>query len=128
MTNLKDRIESAKKSRNEHMNCHGTALYLVGQQKTDQSIDFEDALEIFGKMRRTKRLNVGNLITWEWATGYKAPYPQRHLSHTAVVTGVNPILVTHRDNYNGPLIENVTIEEVERKYGVWKGKIYEPIP
>ena len=125
--NLKSRIARARQSNNEHMNCHGTALYLVGKQEIDQSVDGDDAKKIFAKMRRTKRFDIGNLVTWE--VTMKPNYPKEpysHLTHTAVVTHVNPVLVTHRDGYNGPLIEDVELEEVKLRYGLrHEGRIYD---
>jgi hypothetical protein len=110
-------------------NCIGTALYLAGLEGKDVSRSGERVLwekwpflNESGKLREPEE---GALIAWMVSNGDTVEF-----QHMGIVTGINPLRITHRGGCEDPIYENQTFQEVnspiydfpeppktDRKYG-----------
>lgn len=133
MINLKERIESARKTPTERVggrapvNCHGTTLYLVGQQETDEFVEEEDAKKAFAKMKRVLRYSLGNVVFRDFEVRRDNnihDVPRIVPSFSFVITNINPLLVTYRE-WGGNLIENEFFARAGYTYSR-NGRIYNP--
>ena len=106
------RIRLAKRHKT-FTNCFGTALYLAGIIKQDKFIpriwDYDSELE---RLTILDQPEVYSLAIFRRGTN-------KYVDHIAIVTGINPILLTHRDiltHPEGVFIEKEPLEEVVARY------------
>lgn len=107
-----ERLQEARQN-GLHCNCIGTALFLTGEKRND---DYIDPSEVYKKLRGLEQLDEpveGCLIVWHEPDFDKT----RWTAHMGVVTLVDPLLVTHRDGYNGSVIADIPFVVVHAKYG-----------
>ena len=121
--NVVRRIELAKcKGYNDEplSNCIGTALYLIGRRSLDEHIDPEKAYQIVhsNKYKGLKSPRIGSIITWESLDS---------VDHMGLVVGKDPLLITERVGYGGPLIEENPYWLVNKRYHEKKNYFYVPV-
>jgi hypothetical protein len=93
-------------------NCVGTALYIIGAQKEDRSVDLVDSdLEsLTAYLKKLEQIPApieGCLVVWEGLIP---------ITHIGVVTSVNPLLITNRHGAGGSFVEDESFEDLNRKY------------
>jgi len=103
-TAMNERIALCRDTRRS--NCAGTALYIVGMQDSDRFVTGGRRIprHVLKPLARLEEPAEGCLVVWErqWMgmTG---------INHMAVVTSTEPLLVTQRPAYKGPLEEDKPI-------------------
>lgn len=111
-------------------NCIGTALFLVGEQPTDDFIygrgldgnfplgmDHTDYIESMEEIPEPK---TGCLVAWENIG--------KNIIHLGVIVNQNPILVAHRDGANGPFYKSMPLDKVNETYDAGNVRIRYFIP
>lgn len=106
---LCERIESAKSNRIGGSNCRGTALYLAGLVEMEFEHTSERAESFINNLEILEEPEEPCLVIFK-------RYRDCFISHMGIITGVNPLLVTHRDGYDGPFFENESMKEVLKRY------------
>ena len=107
-------------------NCIGTALFLVGEQLTDDfvygtifylNMDHTDYIE---SMEEVSEPKTGCLVAWENIG--------RNIIHLGVIVNENPVLVAHRDGSKGQFHKNMPLERVNEIYDCGNERIRYFIP
>jgi len=92
-------------------NCFGTALYIAGIIGKDRIISYPwDYEERIKKLDELAEPEIYSLVIFRRED---SEYPD----HMAIVTGINPTLLTHRDGIRGPFIDKEPFEKVVERYG-----------
>lgn len=109
------RIEECKAAL-PRSNCIGTALFIVGETKTDKYVDTAKVNKPFLlELRRIESPIPGALIVWPRSSKkYRVM-----VAHMGVIVSIEPILVTHRAGRNGLFLENEPLVEAG---GCWHQK------
>lgn len=105
---LEDRINSLKPA--EYSNCFGTGLYIVGENNKDEYVGSEIEY-ILENLQLDDNPKVGFLVGWHNMNN-------TFYTHLGVITGANPLLVTNRHGFQGPLAIN---EPFMKTNGVYNG-------
>ncbi len=98
-------------------NCFGTALYIAGIIPRDifigrlwgDDLDYEKRIEGFEELPRPEL----------YALAIFRRGHTKYIDHLAIVTGVNPVLLTQRDillEFDGEFVENEPLEETIKRY------------
>ena len=127
---FEERLETARNN-NKDSNCLGTALFLAGLCPREYELDpetffSEDLLEL----DRIKKPELYAMVTWQQGrragSGTCPVYGFREswddcvwTCHAAIITSLDPLLVTHRPGNHMRLKEDVHFRGVHRNY---KGK------
>lgn len=69
-------------------NCVGTALYLVGEEDSDQYLSRDESRKKLSKMKRVIKPELGSLVLWESGG---IPF------HAGVIVMENPFYILYRD-------------------------------
>ena len=105
-----ERLQHAVKH-TKRRNCIGTALYLTHCVSTDDYIDpddFDQFLEPY--LPRQEQPTLGCLVSFH-DSDPTSPF-LGDTQHMAVVTKLNPLLLTHRKNYEKPVEEHIPSERI----------------
>lgn len=114
--NLVDNVKLIKKE-NESANCIGTALFLTNLIEEDRlAYDCEVWRHIDPYDYKTTPTNKYCIAIWFNKNVFHYDRYERtdinRIEHMGVVTNLEPILITNRTNFLGPLIENQPIENI----------------
>jgi hypothetical protein len=90
-------------------NCFGTGLFCTGEMDSDEYCHGEDPDRILNALRRAKSPSKGMLVSWYAAETVDSPH---HL-HLAIIMQKDPVLITHRIGYRGPIVREQAIKEIE---------------
>ena len=93
---------------NHFVNCIGTALYLSGITPCDDYILSSDVDSFLKNFERIDEPKLNSLVLFRM--------PNEEISHMGVVVSINPLKMTHRTSFLGPVIENDNLEEVFQSY------------
>ena len=108
-----ERIDIARGNR-EFSNCFGTALFIAGFIFRDEFISRLWGDDV-GHERRIEQLDeLQTPVVYSLALFRRGS--TKYIDHIAIVTGVDPILLAHRDGPEGLFIENELIERVIERY------------
>lgn len=113
---LRRRIEEVRQVR--RANCVGTALYLVQERDKDEHIEPYHFNVRESGLILSEKPEFGAVVIWFYL-------PEGDIFHMGVITGLNPIQVTHRNGYGGVVVGNQSIERMEWDYAT-KPKFYLP--
>jgi hypothetical protein len=112
---FKDRTALCKGT--HRSNCVGTALFILGRLEEDYHIEPNEANKYLEPLSASYSLSVGCLVGWHSRL-------TAELIHLAVVTSVDPRLITHRTGINGKFIENQPFHETD---GELQGSACDPV-
>ena len=112
-------------------NCLGTALYIAGVIANDDFVNpFVAKRAHLDALRPLDKPRVGSLVAWEhtykmWLSetiisrldSSPKDYKQMvFVCHMAVVSSLDPFLITHRVHTDGPFVECQQFVEIDQKY------------
>lgn len=110
---LEDNIIIAENTERKQVNCIGTALFITGELSADEGVSTRRAYKFhLKKLEESKNPDIGYLASWE----HQKKFFHKKIIHLAVITSLNPILMTHRKGFNGPLIIGEPFSDVKKHY------------
>lgn len=109
--NVKKRLRLAKRHKT-FTNCFGTAFYIAGIVKKDEFICQPSKID--SKVKRLEKLEKPEL--YSLAIFRKRNGNSNYIDHLAIVTGLNPVLITYRGLDGHQWIENILLEEAVQSY------------
>ena len=125
MNKLEKNILTAKNPKYNPVNCIGTALFITDMLPKDMYVNTNKVYKSHLKnLVESKNPLKGYLVSWET----KKRIFGRKIIHLAVITHLNPLLITHRTKYDGPLMVDDPFIEVKESYKKGEAKIRFYIP
>ena len=108
-TEFRSRLELAKRYPPVNVNCHGTVLYFLGRKHIGRCTTYIELLDYLDPtpLEAPKMGSVGLVVSKSY--GFFVP-------HSGIVTDINPVLLTHRNGTDGPVIENEPVTDVLKRY------------
>jgi hypothetical protein len=113
------RIASCRDS--NRSNCIGTALYISGEEDSDDFFGIHWVHEARLKnLLRPEAPVLGCLVGWQGKVFPNSPTSIHNpilVNHLGLVTSLEPLLVTHRNGHRGTFIEGQPFCEIDCIYG-----------
>jgi hypothetical protein len=112
---LDARIKHCRREDKAHAslsNCVGTGLFLVGLQEKDVYARVYEVQQL-KQLQKAQTPELGGLVSWE-----EDVCGRLDIDHLAVVTHIDPVLLTHREGFSEKLLENQPFEEVVKAYKI----------
>lgn len=127
---FEERVEHARSER--HSNCIGTAIYLAGVYPVEHLQSPSLAYQVFlVDLPRVKHPELWGLVTWQRALVKPDSFSTQKIStpcvltgHAALITCLNPLLVTDRPGDYQDFRESVPFKEVDAHYSTIEGHRY----
>lgn len=93
-------------------NCRGTALYVTNERPDDVYTGYSEGWKHLDGMDPLEKPILGCIAVWIGYVNEWSWWNKKVPRHMGIVTSLDPILVTGRDRYDGPMVVDQPISQL----------------